>query len=110
MVVPTRDRAGYLDVTLRSLRAQDLTDPYELIVADDGSADATAEVAERAGARLVRAPRGGGPNTARNAGIEAAAADLVALVDDDTEAPAGWLRAIVDGAARHPEGDPEVRS
>jgi glycosyltransferase involved in cell wall biosynthesis len=105
VVVPTRDRAGYLDVTLRSLRAQDLTEPYELIVADDGSADGTAAVAERAGARLVPAPRDGGPNTARNAGIEAAAADLVALVDDDTYAPPGWLRAIVEGAARHPEAD-----
>jgi glycosyltransferase involved in cell wall biosynthesis len=105
VVVPTRDRAGYLDVTLRSLRAQDLTEPYELIVADDGSTDATAEVAERAGARLVRPPRGGGPNTARNAGVEAAEADLIALVDDDTETPPGWLRAIVDGAVRHPGAD-----
>jgi GT2 family glycosyltransferase len=29
----------------------------------------------------------------------------VALVDDDTDAPPGWLRAIVEGAARHPEAD-----
>jgi glycosyltransferase involved in cell wall biosynthesis len=105
VVVPTRDRAGYLDVTLRSLRAQDLTEPHELIVADDGSSDATAAVAERAGARVVRPRKGGGPNTARNAGIEAAASDLVALVDDDVEAPPGWLRAMVEGAARHPEAD-----
>src|SRR4051812_31281451 len=82
-----------------------MTEPYELIVADDGSTDATARVAERAGARVVRGPHGGGPNTARNAGIDAAAADLVALVDDDTHAPSGWLRAIVDGAGRHPEAD-----
>jgi glycosyltransferase involved in cell wall biosynthesis len=102
VVVPTRDRAGYLDVTLRSLRAQDLTEPFELIVADDGSTDAATQVAERAGARVVRAPRGGGPNTARNAGIEDAGADLVALVDDDIEAPPGWLRAMVEGAARYP--------
>lgn len=104
MVVPTRDRAGYLDVTLRSLRSQDLAEPYELIVVDDGASEAVAELAERSGARLVR-PAGRGPNTARNAGIEAAAAELVALVDDDTDAPPGWLRAIVEGAARHPEAD-----
>jgi len=105
VVVPTRDRAGYLDVTLRSLAAQDLAEPYELIVVDDGSSEGTAEVAERAGARLLRPAGGSGPNTARNAGIEAAQADLVALVDDDTEAPPGWLRAIVEGAARHPDAD-----
>jgi glycosyltransferase involved in cell wall biosynthesis len=105
VVVPTRDRAGYLDVTLRALGAQDLTEPHEVIVVDDGSSDGTAEVAERAGARLLRPAAGNGPNTARNAGIEAAEAELVALVDDDTEAPPGWLRAIVDGAARHPDAD-----
>jgi glycosyltransferase involved in cell wall biosynthesis len=105
VVVPTRDRAGYLDVTLRSLAAQDLAEAYEVIVVDDGSSDSTADVAERAGARVLRPSAGGGPNTARNAGIDAAQADLVALVDDDTEAPPGWLRAIVEGAARHPEAD-----
>src|SRR5439155_3873696 len=105
VVVPTRDRAGYLDVTLRSLAAQDLHDPYEVVVVDDGSGDGAREVAARTGARLVRPAAGGGPNSARNAGIEAAAAELVALVDDDVEAPPGWLRAMVEGAARHPEAD-----
>ena len=104
MVVPTRDRADYLDVTLRSLTDQDLTDPYELIVVDDGSGRGTPDVAERAGARLLQSS-GRGPNGARNAGIAAAGADLVALVDDDVDAPRAWLRALVDGARRHPEAD-----
>src|SRR5204862_4694694 len=82
----------------------DLREPYELLVVGDGAGEGVAELAERAGARLVR-PVGSGPNTARNAGIEAAAAELVALVDDDTDAPPGWLRAMVEGAARHPEAD-----
>jgi glycosyltransferase involved in cell wall biosynthesis len=103
VVVPTRDRADYLEVTLASLRAQDLSQPYEVIVVDDGSRDATEGVVRAAGARLVAPPAGRGPNTARNAGVDAAAADLVALVDDDVFAPPGWLRAMVEGAARHPE-------
>ncbi|MEA2367827.1 MAG: hypothetical protein QOH38_545 [Thermoleophilaceae bacterium] len=105
VVVPTRDRADYLDVTLRSLAAQDLDDPYELIVVDDGGDAATAAVAERSGARLLHPDSGSGPNAARNTGIAAAGAALVALVDDDVDAPPGWLRAIVEGAARHPEAD-----
>ncbi len=105
VVVPTRDRAGYLDVTLRSLARQDLADPYQLIVVDDGTDRATSELAERTGARLLRPAPGGGPNAARNAGIAAAEAELVALVDDDVDAPPGWLRAVVEGAARHPEAD-----
>jgi glycosyltransferase involved in cell wall biosynthesis len=105
VVVPTRNRARYLAVTLASLAEQDLDEPHEVIVVDEASSDATREVAERAGVRylLNDAPRG--PNGARNAGIEAARADLVALVDDDVRAPRGWLRAVVEGARRHPEAD-----
>ena len=105
VVVPTKDRPGYLEVTLRSLRDQDLPDSYELIVVDDGDDPGTRAAAHAAGARLLR-PRGGhGPNTARNTGIEDAAAELIALVDDDVHAPRGWLRALVEGAARHSDAD-----
>lgn len=105
VVVPTANRAGYLEVALASLAEQDLDEPYEVIVVDDGSTDETARVAERAGARLLRHDPPRGANAARNAGIEAAQADLVALVDDDVAAPPGWLRALVDGARRHPEAE-----
>ena len=102
VVVPTRDRADYLTVTLASLTAQRLGAPHELLVVDDGSTDSSAEVAERAGARYVRhhAPRG--LNAARNTGIRRTTGGLVAFVDDDVEAPAGWLEAMVEGAERHP--------
>jgi glycosyltransferase involved in cell wall biosynthesis len=105
VVVPTKDRAGYLEVTLSSVRDQDLNEPYELIVVDDGEDPATRAIAAAGGARLLRPAGGRGPNTARNTGIEAAAAGLVVLVDDDVFAPRGWLRAIVEGAARHPDAD-----
>jgi glycosyltransferase involved in cell wall biosynthesis len=105
VVVPTKDRAGYLEITLASLREQDLDEPFELIVVDDGSDPDTPRIAAAAGARLLRPAGGHGPNTARNTGIDAAAADLVALVDDDVYAPPGWLRAMVEGAARHPDAD-----
>lgn len=102
VVVPTRDRPEYLEVTLSSLAAQSGAVPYETIVVDDGSdGDATARVAERDGVALLRhgAPRG--PNAARNTGIEAARAPLIALIDDDVRVPAGWVAALVAGAERH---------
>jgi len=105
VVVPTHDRAGYLAVTLDSLNAQDIEAPYEMIVVDDGSRDATAGVARRAGARYVRHDRSRGVNAARNEGFRVASSDLIALVDDDVYAPPGWLRAMVDGAAAHPEAE-----
>ena len=102
VVLPTRDRADYLAVTLASLTAQELDQPFEVIVVDDGSSDETRAVIERAGVRSIRNDEPQGANAARNAGTRLAAADLIALVDDDIEAPPGWLRALVDGAARHP--------
>lgn len=100
MVVPTRDRARYLAVALSSLLAQATADEFELLVVDDGSTDSTAGVVESAGARCVRhlAPRG--LNAARNAGIAATSAPLVAFVDDDVRTPPGWLAALLDGSRR----------
>jgi glycosyltransferase involved in cell wall biosynthesis len=105
VVVPTRGRANYLEVTLRSLAGQDLEQPYETIVVDDASGDATREVAERAGVRYLRHDRRRALNAARNSGIEAAGSNLIALIDDDVEVPHGWLRALVEGAARHPDAE-----
>jgi glycosyltransferase involved in cell wall biosynthesis len=105
VVVPTHDRADYLAVTLASLNAQQLDEPYELIVVDDGSADHTPGVARRAGARYIRHDRPRGPNAARNEAARASASDLIALVDDDIEAPPGWLRAMLAGAAAYPDAE-----
>src|SRR3954470_12633902 len=103
VVVPTRGRADYLEVALASLAAQDLAEPYEVIVVDDGATDRTPEVVAAAGGRSLRHHERRTLNAARNSGIGAAGADLVALVDDDVDAPAGWLRALVEGAAGNPD-------
>ena len=104
VVVPTRDRADYLEVSIASLMRQSLDEPFEVIVVDDGSTDGTAAVAERAGAKLIR-QSAQGLNAARNTGVRAADAELVVFVDDDVEAPPGWLSAHVEGANRHPDAD-----
>jgi glycosyltransferase involved in cell wall biosynthesis len=105
VVVPTHNRADYLAVTLDSLNAQEIEAPYEVIVVDDGSSDATTGVARRAGAMYIRHDRPRGANAARNEGARAASAPLIALVDDDVYAPRGWLQAMLDGAAAHPDAE-----
>src|SRR4051794_38734533 len=62
VVVPTSNRANYLEVALASLAGQDLDgDSYEVIVIDDGSADRTPAVIEAAGVRSLRRDEPQGP-------------------------------------------------
>ena len=83
VVIPTKDRAGLLWQTLRSLAEQ--TAPVaEVIVVDDGSTDDTASVVAAFGGTYVRHAAGGlGPGRARNAGLDRVSTDLVAFVDSD---------------------------
>ncbi|MFN2617711.1 MAG: glycosyltransferase family 2 protein [Thermoleophilaceae bacterium] len=83
VVIPTRDRADLLAVTLRSVLDQ-TRPPAHVIVADDGSTDHTRRVVEEAGARLVPNPDGGwGASAARNAGLEVVETAYVAFLDSD---------------------------
>jgi glycosyltransferase involved in cell wall biosynthesis len=102
VVLPTHGRARYLEVALDSLAAQDLDEPWELLVVDDGSSDGTAALLESRGTPSVRFDPARGLNPARNAGARATSAELIAFTDDDVRVPPGWLRALVEGARRHP--------
>jgi GT2 family glycosyltransferase len=96
VVVPTRDRPASLRSCLAALDAQ--TAPsFEIVVVDDGSADADAVatvVAASSHARVVRAD-GAGPAAARNRGAEAATAPVVCFTDDDCRPGPDWIRAMV---------------
>lgn len=112
VVVPTYNRAHLLGVCLRSLIAQDVLEPYEILVIDDGSTDHTWSVVEQ-----VRTAAEGevelryewqpnaGINAGRNHGLASAGAGLVCFVDDDVEAPPPWLGALVRGARTYPTAD-----
>ena len=95
IIVPTRRRAGYLDVALASIAPQAAAAGAELLVVDDGPEEATRAAARRHGARYVAHPASRGLNAARNSGIDAAAADLLVFVDDDVEVRPGWLDALL---------------
>jgi glycosyltransferase involved in cell wall biosynthesis len=106
VVVPTRGRAAYLEVTLDSLLAQRDGIPYEILVVDDGAGDATAQtVAARPGVRYAAHGGRRGLNAARNTGLRESGAELIAFVDDDVLVPPGWLEALAEGARRHPEAE-----
>lgn len=83
VVIPAYNASATLPATLESVLAQTYLD-YEVIVVDDGSADDTADVAERFGGRVrcIRQPNSG-VATARNNGVATSSGDLVAFLDAD---------------------------
>lgn len=94
VIIPARDAGATLGSTLEGLARQQPVTPFEVIVVDDGSSDATPAVAERSAvvSRIVRDGRGG-PAAARNAGAAAAGGDVLAFLDADCTPTAGWLAA-----------------
>jgi glycosyltransferase involved in cell wall biosynthesis len=72
-----------------------LGEPYEVVVADDASTDATAAVAERHGAQVVHVAHRQIAAT-RNSGAMAATGELLIFVDADTVVSEAVVRAAVD--------------
>lgn len=103
ILIPTRNRADYLDFSLATIAPQAAELGAEVIVVSDGPDPATAEVAKRHGARSHSLPAPRGANAARNAGIAASSAPVIILLDDDIDAPPGWLAAMLDGIRANPE-------
>jgi len=112
VIIPTRNRPDILQQTLSLLLEQMATadSPTEVIVVDDGSADAARtelrqflddQDAGKDVRILEQAPRG--PAAARNLGIGAARGDLVLFLGDDILPCSGLLSAHTDAhCARYP--------
>jgi glycosyltransferase involved in cell wall biosynthesis len=93
VIVPARDAAATLPRTLDALAVQDLPEPYEVVVVDDGSVDATAELARRApGPVTVIEQAAEGPAAARNLGVARSSGSLLAFCDADVFPTPAWLR------------------
>src|SRR5256886_5765535 len=84
-IVPAYNEETELPSTLGAIRAatSGLSQPVEIIVVDDASTDATPEIAEQAGARVVSIHRRQ-IGAARNAGARAAQGEYLFFVDADT--------------------------
>jgi rSAM/selenodomain-associated transferase 2 len=94
VVIPTLDATSGIGPCLRALGDAVLEGVvHEVIVADGGSSDAIAEIAEAAGARLITAPKGRGPQLA--AGARAARGDWLLFLHADTVLSAQWSAAVL---------------
>ena len=82
IIVPVHNRETYLNRCLDAL----ITSYYrsfEIIVVDDASSDASAQIGRQKGALVLRLPHNSGPAAARNHGSQKAQGDILFFVDSD---------------------------
>ena len=107
VVLPVHNRADVLARAIDSVLAQELTD-FELIVVDDWSSDESATIAGSYGdprIRLIRLDRNRGGNAARNEGLRAAEAPLIAFLDSDDRYLANKLARVAAHFDERPDLD-----
>jgi glycosyltransferase involved in cell wall biosynthesis len=100
-VVPARNEARLIGDCVDSLRFQSVDVPFEIIVVDNGSTDATAVTAAKHGARVVFESRAG-LAYARQAGLDATRGIYIVYVDADSRLPATWTRDVIARFERDP--------
>lgn len=107
IIIPAHNAAAALSRQLTALTEQRAPIPFEVIVADNGSDDRTAEVAlefqDRLHLRVVDASAVRGASFARNEGARHAAAPRLAFLDADDRADPGWLSALRRAESVHPD-------
>ncbi len=103
VVVPCYRPGALIDGCLERLLAQDLEEPYDVIVVES-SGDGTAErlTARFPRVRVIAPPTRTFPAEAQNIGVAATSASFVAITNHDCLVPPDWLRRLL---ARHAVGD-----
>src|SRR5882672_7396973 len=103
-IVPAHNEELWIGKCLASIRTtmQKIAEPYEVIVVDDASTDATPRIAEKMGARILRVEHRK-ISAVRNAGARAGCGEIFFFVDADTQvnerAVAAALGVLRAGAA-----------
>lgn len=108
VVIPTYNRRDVLLECLTALCAQDLApDEFEILVADDGSSDGTAEAVTRFAEHAPVSVRyswaeNRGANAARNRAIEESRGRILVIINDDTIAVPDFLHQHLSAHAEYP--------
>ena len=100
IIVPVKNGLPWLHDQLQALLSQKCCHPWEIIIADNGSNDRTAEVGRSYAqhdprVRLVNASSVVGPAATRNLGVRSARGSILAFCDADDVVHPGWLNSWV---------------
>lgn len=99
-VIPAYNSERTIEKCIKSILSQKSEDvEIKVIVVDDGSTDKTAAVAQGLGAKVIRKPHSGVPESI-NVGIGSSKGDLVALVDSDIYICEDWLKKALNEMAK----------
>lgn len=97
IIIPALNEADGIIPTITRIKEVATKESWalELIVVDDGSTDATGELAKKEGAIVVRHPKNGGYGLSLQDGIRVSTADLIAITDADGTYPIEELPKLV---------------
>lgn len=93
LVIPAYNEESHLALCLDAVAAQTVR-PFEVIVVDNNSTDATAAIARRYPFVTLIRERRQGVVHARDAGFNAARGDIIGRIDVDSVLPADWVATV----------------
>jgi len=95
VVIPAHNEEKTIGDVIKAVRDCGILD--ELIVVDDGSFDRTAEIAKKAGARVLRSKENLGKGEALKAGVKASDAEILLFLDADlVNLKAGHIKNLLE--------------
>ena len=105
VVIPLYNKERFIDCTIKSILAQTFAD-FEIIVVNDGSTDAGAEIVAAIADSRIRLfnKENSGVSNARNYGIANASGRYIALMDADDRWDVKYLERMHEVILSHPEG------
>lgn len=106
VVIPCYNGEATIGSALEALGRQSWSEPWEIVLADNGSTDRTTAVVERyrerlPNLRLVDASAKRGSGFAMNTAVREAHGEWLAICDADDEVGEGWLAAVGEALSRH---------
>jgi GT2 family glycosyltransferase len=95
----------FLERCLNAVLQQELGEPFEVLLVDNGSSDDSIAYVRRGfpAVRVIDAARNLGFAGGNNLGIRAARGRYLVLLNNDTRVRPGWLRALIEAAEENPD-------